>query len=1094
MSETAFGAAPGPGAQLGGWTLSEPLGSGGIAAVFRATHVDGRQAALKVLHPASVGTDEVRRFQREYRALARLKHPNIVQVHEAGVADGYPWIAMELVAGQDLDATLRAWAEDEPADRWDRVTRIVSGLCRALAYIHDLGLVHRDLKPSNVLLDEAGEPRLGDFGGVKDRHAQTTALTRHGDLIGTVAFMAPEQILDEPVDARTDLYALGAVLYVMLTDRRPIEAESVTGFLARHIAHVPPAPSSVRPDVPAHLEALCQRLLYKDKNHRYPSAKAVLRALERGEEPERAPLRGRDTLVGAWHERLAELREGRGRVISLTGPMWSGTGFALQSLLHDLDLRVLRASGIERNAIRTLLHAADPDCTSPTAGQLRKLADAVRGRPTVMAVTDLDQADPRIIDALSRLCRKLIVEENQPLMLIFTAKHPPSEALSPLHDLGPLITTRWRLGPISRRAIAQILKDRGLTGGTAGVLSRRMHAELLGRPAAVVAQLGALVREGWLGLDGDRLVPRRRPHACASDPLPVPDGPGDALRRILDRLDPDALGAVEVLALMGRPSSIPRVRSLADVPSSTVEALIADGLWDFDEDSGALSAAVPWLNDVAEAGMSEARVREVHRAIAESLGQSRRRNQAAEVAQHYEAAGMVDRAWPLYLRAARSAAQDRQHNRVLDACRAARRAEEAGISAMDEDSGLRLQWWGRQLEGEAWLARGEWQRAIAPLAHAARIARARKDDPTLARSLGSQGRAWYRLGRFDEATPCLEGALQYHRPGEPDRASALRGLADIRLREGDLTASEELWSEAVSMARAADARDAEARACRGLAHLRTLEGRLHAASELLDQAEDLIRGTGDPRVCASILARSLELDLAAGRYARALHRSDSLLELVERRDLEERVLEALGLRAECCLVLGREQDARDLLAQVEARLPGATWPARLRAARHRAWLGPSGDALQHLPGLEEVPDDPIEDAAGQASAVRALCLAEDRAEDAVDLARWCQRRPRARLILRPVRIHLDAGEALLRAGQSRAAREAVKAGLRHVSGAGGDGLRLELLALFHEADPDPRIRAAFRQVVERVLDGQPAEIRKALSQRETLRPAFENVG
>ena len=113
MSETAFGAAPGPGAQLGGWTLSEPLGSGGIAAVFRATHVDGRQAALKVLHPASVGTDEVRRFQREYRALARLKHPNIVQVHEAGVADGYPWIAMELVAGQDLDATLRAWAEDD---------------------------------------------------------------------------------------------------------------------------------------------------------------------------------------------------------------------------------------------------------------------------------------------------------------------------------------------------------------------------------------------------------------------------------------------------------------------------------------------------------------------------------------------------------------------------------------------------------------------------------------------------------------------------------------------------------------------------------------------------------------------------------------------------------------------------------------------------------------------------------------------------------------------------------------------------------------------------------------------------------------------
>jgi len=1099
MSDQPFGPAPEPGALLAGWTLQEPLGSGGIAAVFRASHRDGRSAAIKVLHPSSVGTDQVRRFHREYKALSRLQHPHIVRVYETGEVGGYPWIAMELVEGADLEATLERWVQADPPDRWEQVERVVRGLCHALACIHELGLVHRDLKPGNVLLDAAGEPRLSDFGGVKDRHAHTTALTRHGDLIGTVAFMAPEQILDEPVDSRTDLYALGALLYVMLTGRRPIEAESVTGFLARHIAHVPPAPSSVRPDVPPHLEAICQRLLYKDRNHRFPTAQAVLQALDRtaAQGPERPPLRGRDSLLAAWHEHTAALTQGTGQLIRLTGPRWSGLTFALDTLLDSVDVPVLRASGAERNPVRTLLHAADPDADVPTSKQLRRLAAALREQPTVVAVDDLDQADPRIIDALARLVRKLILEESRPLLLIYTALHPAHDVLAPFtQGLAGPGSTRWRLGPVSRRAVGQMLRDRGLSGGVAGVLARRLHGELMGRPAAVHAQLGSLVQAGWLALEGDRLVARRRPRACAREALPVPGAARDRIQRGLDRLDPDALGAVEVLALMDRPTSVGRIRALADVPASTVEQLVQKGWWAWEERSSgtAVRIAVPWLADVAIEGMDARRRRAVHRAIAASLGQSRRRTQAAEVARHHVAAGEPDKAWPLYLRAARSAAQDKQHNRVLEACRAARRVEDAGLDAMDEEAGRSLQRRARLLEGEALLARGDWHEAISPLEDAARLARHLGDDSALARALGSQGRAWYRLGRFDEATPRLKGALRYHRPGEPERGPALRGLADIRLREGDLQASEALWSEAMSMARAADARDAEARACRGLAHLRTLEGRLQAAADLLLQAEDLIRGTGDPRVLASILARALELDLAAGRYAQALHRSDALMELVERRDLDERVLEALALRTECCLVLGRDDDARDLLAQVQSRLPGAPWPLRLRVSRQQTLLGADQAALAHLPGREELPADPIEDPPAQASAVRALATARTRPDDAIDLARWCQRRPRARLVLRHVRIHLDAGLALFRADQRRSAREAAKAGLRHVSGAGGDGLRLELLALFHQADPDPRIQAAFRQVAERVCAGQPDEIRRALARRETLRPAFDSVG
>lgn len=260
-----LGRHPAPGDRIGAYVIQRLLGAGGMASVYLAVESSGdddeatapsdTRVALKVLNPARVAPEEVKRFTREYRALARMDHTNVVHVYEAGVHQGYPWIAMEFVDGTDLETEIERWRASPPVDRWERVEKILRGLCHGLQYIHDLGMIHRDLKPSNILLTSSGEPKVSDFGVVKGGgNTHSTQLTMAGRLVGTVAYMAPELITSEIVDRRVDLYGLGAILYVMLTMRRPIEAESVAGYLARHLTEIPKPPAEVDPTVPPRLE------------------------------------------------------------------------------------------------------------------------------------------------------------------------------------------------------------------------------------------------------------------------------------------------------------------------------------------------------------------------------------------------------------------------------------------------------------------------------------------------------------------------------------------------------------------------------------------------------------------------------------------------------------------------------------------------------------------------------------------------------------------------------------------------------------------------------------------------------------------------
>jgi tetratricopeptide (TPR) repeat protein len=260
------------GATLGRYQIVGEVGRGGFATVYQGYDAGlQRPVALKVLHPELV-RDEValRRFQREAVAVARLRHPNIVVVYEFSQQDGFAYIAMEYIEGTTLKAKL---GQPLPLDE---AVRIASDVASALEYAHKNGVVHRDIKPANVLLTAENHVVLADFGiAILAQNADSA--TR--GLLGTPQYMAPEQALGEPIDARSDLYALGIVLFEMLAGQVPFRGDTPLATLALQVNAPVPKLRSFNPAVPESVEAMVERALAKDPAQRYPTAEEFRQAL-----------------------------------------------------------------------------------------------------------------------------------------------------------------------------------------------------------------------------------------------------------------------------------------------------------------------------------------------------------------------------------------------------------------------------------------------------------------------------------------------------------------------------------------------------------------------------------------------------------------------------------------------------------------------------------------------------------------------------------------------------------------------------------------------------------------------------------------------
>lgn len=347
------------------------LAEGGFGSVHLAQQIDlDRPAAIKLLHADALADREQRlRFENEARVTARLSHPNIVQVLDVGTEGGQSWIAYEYLGGP----TLRDRLGEGPLPIGGAVTAAVQ-IGRALECAHAAGILHRDVKPENVLAAETGAWKVADFG-IARFAGPTAARTRAGTILGTPGYIAPECIYGEQASPASDLYALGIVLFELLVGRPPFTATAIAALLQQHLKLAPPPPSSVRPGVPAWLDAVVLHTLAKKPGDRPESAAALLALLEPGlesaDEPTQKTIRMR---------RLSEKRP----VVRATGKTVARTEAAREN-----DTRLARRQG----ALAVLMTAAGlaagyrlldrPPAPAPTPERVRIAAAAPPAKPSL---------------------------------------------------------------------------------------------------------------------------------------------------------------------------------------------------------------------------------------------------------------------------------------------------------------------------------------------------------------------------------------------------------------------------------------------------------------------------------------------------------------------------------------------------------------------------------------------------------------------------------------------------------------------------------------------------------------------------------------
>ena len=1039
---------PTPGDSVGPYVLGELLGVGGMATVYRGVDQSNNVAAVKILHPGKAQTDEVKRFEREFLALRDLRHPSVVQVYEAGVAGEYPWIAMEYVDGSDLGSLVDRWTANPPSDRFAQAERILRGLCEGLQLIHSKGLIHRDLKPSNVLVTSNGEAKLTDFGVVKAPGAFTTQLTVAGKLVGTVAFMSPEQITGDPVTPSSDLYSLGAVLYVLLTLRRPIEADNVAGYLARHITETPRLPSEVDSNVPPHLERVCMSLLKKEPNQRPATAGDVLAMLDGTVDAPARTVHGRDAEMDWLMERLDAIARGAGGVALVSGDVGSGRTALLEGFIQAIETRNVAwaaASGARTELVGQLARQL-PAQAAGSATWLG-LATAAALQPTVLVVDDLDELSPDAVDGMTSLLRQQVAIEGSPILLVGSIRGVEGPMAPLLNGTATGLTPDvLPLQGLHRTAVISLVRDLGVAGAFGAALGRRLAADLGGIPGAVVEQVNALVQSGWLIPTHDGgLRAGCTMEALRNDPLPMPERLRKREADRINRLSAPARHLFDVLVVLDLEATVELVGEIAAMEMTPItrslHELLQLGL--IQERSEGVHRVVALRGDrnrdVAYQLIAKDKRTQLHRSVAAALRRRSRRRSgtfAEVIASHLLSGGQVGEAFPMLLIAAETTLRAGRNRQTIKLLEKAERARTTASGDLEREAEQRYDQRLHALWGSVRSRLGTHREAMESWQQSLEVARLRGDAEAVARAQAGVGLARAAMGDVVAASSGLEQALGRLPQGDPMWARAADALARARLSRLDVDGARRLWAELLELGREMGEGSVHARAMGGLGLIALVGGRLTEGQDLLENAAFRMREQSNPRVLPEILLRLSELAHAQGQLETA--REKALEAESVARDLGRLpvCVAALGMVARCLLDIGVPHEAR-LIAHDASTLARTLGPVEstmavgciLPIARVFLELGAVEDAANILPAAPPGHGDGtlgIDDPIGGLLAVKSRIAHARNPTVAVALARSVIDRAGAPLVWSRGRHLMDAARTLIAANDERA-KEAVQA-------------------------------------------------------------------
>ncbi len=620
----------------GRYVVDRFLGEGGRKRVYLAhdTALD-RDVALAIVKTAGLDERGRVRVRREAQAMARLgDHPHVVTVHDIGEEHGEPYIVSQYMAGGAVENLLQQ-APGRQLDI-DTVLGVARGICTALEHAHHSGIVHRDLKPANVWLTADGTAKLGDFGLAFS--LDKARVTKTGAIVGTAAYMAPEQALGHQPDAQSDLYSLGAMLYEMVTGRPPFVGDDVVSVISQHANAEPVAPSWHAEDVPKELERLILDLLEKDPGKRPQGAAAVLERLDdvlaavaRGDDA--PPLGdelsrveglaegvfvGREREVDKLRAGLEDALGGRGSLLMVVGEPGIGKTRTAEELVTYARLRgarVLIGRSYEAEGApaywpwlqmaRALMEGGDADHLRELLGA--GAADVVRVMPELRKLLpDLEpqhslepeQARFRFFDAVTTFLRNVAAE--QPLVILLDDLHwadAPSLRLlqflaRELSDASILVVGTYRDVELGRRhPLSQALADLSRQGLVERVTLRGLSEPEVARLIEVTASIDpppALVRAIHDETEGNPFFVSEIVNLLASegqldDPsgfgewtLTIPQGVREVLGRRLDRLSDDCNRLLAIASVIGREFAVEVLERVADLPHERTLALLEE--------------------------------------------------------------------------------------------------------------------------------------------------------------------------------------------------------------------------------------------------------------------------------------------------------------------------------------------------------------------------------------------------------------------------------------------------------------------------------------------------------------------------------------